>query len=127
MPKFIWLLCIGLAGGAGALARYGLAKFVQDSTKGLFPWGTFTVNVAGCLVFGLLFVVMTDRFNVNPHVRAVVLVGFMGAFTTFSTFAFETGEFLRDGQWLLAVGNVAGQNLFGLAALFAGLSLGKLF
>ena len=124
MPvKLLW---IALAGAAGTLARYGLAGLVQNSAKGVFPWGTMAVNLTGCLVFGLLWSAMEGRLAIRPETRIIVLVGFMGAFTTFSSFVFETGQLARDSQWLLALGNIAVQNVVGLIALFVGLLLGRL-
>lgn len=122
MPKLLW---IALAGALGTVARYGLSKLVQDTTKSLFPWGTFAVNIFGCLLFGVLCSAMTERFSISPQTRSIILVGFMGAFTTFSTFAFETGEFLREGEWLLAAGNLTAQNVLGVSALLVGMALGR--
>ena len=84
------------------------------------------VNISGCLLFGLLWSVMTGRLAISPEPRTIVLVGFMGAFTTFSSFIFETGQLGRDSEWLLALGNVAVQNITGLIAMFVGLALGRL-
>ncbi len=120
------LVLIAIAGGLGTLARYGLSGLVQHASKdALFPWGTFAVNASGCLVFGLLWTVMNERISIGYETRTVILVGFMGAFTTFSTFIFDTGQLLDDSQWLLALGNVALQNVVGLTALFVGLSIGR--
>jgi CrcB protein len=123
----VWkLLLIAAAGGLGTLARYGLAGAVQNLAGRTFPWGTVVVNVLGCFVFGALWSAMQDRLAVSVQMRQIVLVGFMGAFTTFSTFVFETGQLTRDAQWIMAAGNLALQNGVGLAALFAGLTLGRL-
>ncbi len=119
------LLLIAVAGGVGALARYGLSGLVQRATNGEFPWGTAVVNVTGCLLFGVLWAVMEPRLSIGGEARAIILVGFMGSFTTFSTFAFETSQMLRDAQWLWAAANVAGHNLAGIVALFVGLEIGK--
>lgn len=120
------LLLIAIAGGLGTLARYGISGLVQNACKdSLFPWGTFAVNAGGCLLFGLLWTVMEDRISISSETRTVILVGFMGAFTTFSTFIFDTAQLLEDSQWLVAFGNVTMQNVVGLAALFAGLALGR--
>ena len=121
--KLFW---IALAGAAGTLARYGLAGLVQNAVRGVFPWGTVVVNLLGCLVFGLLWSVMDGRLAISAETRIVVLIGFMGAFTTFSSFAFETGQLVRDSQWALALGNMAVQNVVGLIAMFVGLALGRL-
>ncbi len=88
-----------------------------------FPWGTLTVNLAGSFLFGLVWALATERSVISGDVRIIVLAGFMGAFTTFSTFMFETGELIKDSQWLLAAGNLAIQNVLGLAAVFASWAL----
>lgn len=120
------LVLIAIAGGLGTLARYGLSGLVQHLCKeALFPWGTFAVNALGCLAFGLLWTVMGERISIGSEARTVILVGFIGAFTTFSTFIFDTGQLLQDSQWLWACGNVALQNVVGLAALFVGLAIGR--
>ena len=116
---------IALAGAAGTLARYGLTVAVQRAAGAGFPWGTLAVNVTGCLLFGLVWGVAEARSLVDSEARTVLLVGFLGAFTTFSTFAFETGEMLRDARYLLAAGYVASQNLTGVAAVAAGWAAGR--
>jgi len=120
------ILLIATAGAAGALARYAMAGLVQRATNGAFPWGTFVVNAIGCFVFGILWSLAEERFLIGGEVRFVILVGFMGAFTTFSTFIFETGQLLRDAEWLAALGNMVGQNVVGLISLFLGLTLGRM-
>ena len=83
-------------------------------------WGTIAVNILGSFLFGLVWALAQERSIISAEARIIVLAGFMGAFTTFSTFMFETGELLRDSQWALAFGNLALQNVVGLAAVFAG-------
>ena len=120
------LLLLAVAGGFGALSRYGLAGLVQRWTGSIFPWGTAVVNVVGCFLFGLLWVAMEERFALSSETRVIVLTGFMGAFTTFSTYMFETQRMLEDSQYLAAFGNLGLQNVLGLAAVILGLALGKL-
>ncbi len=120
------LLLIAVAGGLGALSRYGLSGLVHRWTDPSFPWGTAIVNIVGCFLFGLLWVAMEERFAVSPQTRVIVLTGFMGAFTTFSTYMFETQQLLEDSQYLVAFGNLGLQNIVGLAAIILGLTLGKL-
>ena len=120
--KILWL---GLAGAAGALARYALATAVQRWCGVRFPWGTFVVNVVGCFVFGLVWTLAEERDWIPAGARLVALTGFLGAFTTFSTFAFETGALMREADWAAAAANFAGQNVLGIAALFAGAALGR--
>lgn len=120
------LALMALAGGMGALARYGLAGFVQRTSGMSFPWGTVVVNLFGCFLAGLLWSLFENRWHVSGETRTVVLVGFMGAFTTFSTFIFETGDLLRSAQWLYAAANLTIQNGIGLLALFIGMTLGRM-
>lgn len=118
------LLLLALAGAAGTLARYGLSNLVQRHSGLAFPWGTFAVNMAGCLAFGLLWSVFESRADVSREARAIVLVGFLGGFTTFSSFAFEAAGLIRSGAWWAAFGHIAGQNALGVAFVFLGLYLG---
>jgi len=120
------LLFLSVAGGVGALCRYGLAGFVQRLAIHRFPLGTFFVNLAGCLCFGLVWGYLEDRVGLAPQARMIVLTGFMGSFTTFSTFAFESAGLLQHGQWLQGILNIAGQNLGGIACILLGLSLGRM-
>lgn len=121
--KIAWL---AVAGAAGTLARYGVGGLVQRLVKSPLPWGTLVINGSGCLLFGFVWTLATEHMSIRADVRSYILIGFMGAYTTFSTFAFETANFLRDGEWLLAFANFAGQNLLGLALMFAGMALGRL-
>ena len=120
------LVLIAVAGGLGALARYGLTNLVHRGFGMSVPWGTAVVNVLGCLVFGLLWGLSENRMGFNPEHRLIVLVGFVGSFTTFSTFIFEVGMQVRDSQWFAVLGNMVGQNVIGVLALVVGLSLAKL-
>src|SRR5689334_7055979 len=119
MTRLVWL---AVAGAVGTLARYGVAGAVQR-LGGAFPWGSLAVNGLGCLLFGAVWALAEERLVISGETRLVVLVGFMGAFTTFSTYAFETGAMLRDAEWLLAATNVVTENVVGIAAFFLGLAL----
>ncbi|MBN1346128.1 MAG: CrcB family protein [Phycisphaerae bacterium] len=120
--KLVWL---GLAGAAGALSRYGLAGVAQRLGGGAFPVGTLVVNIAGCFLAGVFWTFAEDRVSVSGETRTIILVGFMGAFTTFSTYLLETSALMRDAEWAKALGNMALQNVVGLVALFVGLALGR--
>lgn len=119
-----WLL-VALAGAAGTLVRYGLAGWVQRVAGPGFPWGTLAVNLLGCLLFGLIVAVSEGRALVSPQARLVLLTGFMGALTTFSTFAFDTTQLASHSGWLLAATNIAVQNVLGVMGIYAGLALGQ--
>ncbi|MEW5737005.1 MAG: CrcB family protein [Thermodesulfobacteriota bacterium] len=120
------ILLLGAAGALGALSRYFLAGLVHRLHPSTFPWGTAVVNLTGCLLAGFLWSFFETRMPVSGQTRTVVMVGFMGAFTTFSTFVLETGELFRASQWAYAVFNLAFQNGVGLCALVAGIALGRL-
>lgn len=119
------LLLIAVAGGLGSLARYGLTGLVQRLDGVGFAWGTPVVNLCGCFLFGLIWSLAEERMMISGETRAVVLTGFMGAFTTFSTYIFETGELLRDAQYGLAAWNVGFQTVGGLIIFFIGLAAGR--
>ncbi len=122
IAKVFW---IAGAGAAGALARYGITGLVFRIYGGTFPAGTFIVNVVGCFLFGLIWPLAEERLIVSGELRTIILVGFVGSFTTFSTLIFESQELLRDAQWLAAAVNIFGQTILGLAALLLGLWIGR--
>jgi len=119
------MLIIGFAGAMGTLARYGMAGMVQRVVGTSFPWGTVAVNVAGCFLAGLLWSLLEKRIHLDPGLQLALFIGFMGAFTTFSTFILETGHLVRQDAWIHAGANLLLQNVIGLACLAGGLSLGK--
>jgi CrcB protein len=116
---------IALAGAFGTLCRYWLSGVVYDVLGRDFPWGTWAVNILGCFLFGLVWILSEERGFLSAQARILILTGFMGAFTTFSTFIFESGGILNDGQWLKLALNLGGQNLVGFMALYLGTGLGR--
>jgi CrcB protein len=119
------LMWLAAAGAVGTLARYGLSGLVQRLHDGSFPYGTLAVNLIGCFLFGLVWTLAEERLVISGATRLVLLVGFMGAFTTFSTYAFESAALLRDAEWLTAAANVLAHNALGLVALFCGVAVGR--
>ncbi|MDD5135248.1 MAG: fluoride efflux transporter CrcB [Phycisphaerae bacterium] len=122
LQKIIYL---ALAGACGTLARYWLGGLVQRNISAEFPFGTAAVNIVGCLAFGLLWALIENRLALSGQARTIVFIGFFGAFTTFSSFAFETAQMLDDSQWLWASANIILQNVLGLIGMLAGLAIGK--
>ena len=104
-------------GAAGTLARYGLQGVVQQRAGGGFPYGTLAVNLLGCFLLGFLGQLTLDRMVMPPEWRMAITVGFFGAFTTFSSFGWETIKLLEDGDWGAAL-------LYVTSSLFLGLLLG---
>jgi CrcB protein len=122
---WIKLTAIAVAGATGTLARYGLSLGAQRWAGGEFPWGTLAVNLAGSLLAGIFWALAENRIAITGEIRAIVLVGFMGGFTTFSAFMLETSALLRDAQWGWAAGNLLLQNGGGLVCFFLGRALGQ--
>ena len=118
---------IGLAGFIGTLGRYGLSGMLARRFGETFPTGTLVVNVVGCFLAGFLFYLMQERFLVNQTMRTVVMIGFLGGFTTFSSFGLQTFTLLRDGEFWFAAVNMVGSNLLGLLMVWAGYALAKVF
>jgi len=118
-------LAIAVAGAFGALARYGLDGWISRRAPTSFPWGTFAINVTGSFLLGLAFVLTTERFRPDPWLRSAVTIGFLGAYTTFSTFSLETYRLVEDGAYGLALANVVGSVAAGLTAVYAGVVLGR--
>ena len=121
------LLLIALGGAAGTLARYGTGALLRGpSERGGFPYGTLAVNLLGCFVIGYLQGLFADRWLVREEYRVAVLVGFLGGYTTFSTFGWETTAMLHDGQWVRASANLLASNVLGVLLVMVGYSLARL-
>lgn len=123
MKEILW---VGLGGFLGANARYLLGAWVTARLGSNFPYGTFVINVTGSFVLGLL-VSLLDAYVMAPALRLSLAMGFIGAYTTFSTFTYETMRLIETGSPLLAVANVVGSIVFGMLAVAAGLALGRSF
>jgi CrcB protein len=119
------LLLIGIGGFFGAVARYLVDVSVVAAFGARFPWGTLVVNVSGSFALGILFALAIEREVLSPEIRGPVLVGFIGAYTTFSTLMLETWRLVEAGSYGLALGNLVGSAIIGMAALVGGLILGR--
>ena len=114
------LLLIAIGGALGSVARYLLSALVLRASGTLFPLGTFVVNLLGCVVFGAIAGAAEQRLVLAPEGRAFLLIGVLGGFTTFSSYAFESVALLRDGQVFAATINIVGQVVAGLIGMWAG-------
>ncbi|MEK6253557.1 MAG: fluoride efflux transporter CrcB [Gemmatimonadales bacterium] len=120
------LAYVALGGALGALARYGISGWVYDRMGENFPWGTLVVNLVGCLALGLV-IRWLQVSAVAPELRPFLTIGVLGAFTTFSTFSYETVALLQEGQWLRAGLYMGGSVVLGLIAMVAGMALATAF
>jgi CrcB protein len=114
---------VAAGGMLGAVARYGLTGWISTKNRGTFPWGTLAVNVIGSFIIGFFLYLALERFAWRPEWRLFFAVGTLGAFTTFSTFSYETVELMRAGSYLLAVASIGGNLVGCLAATAAGMAL----
>lgn len=118
--SMIWL---AVAGACGTLARYAMSSVVQRLAGPALPYGTLAVNVAGCFLAGVVWALFEKHALLSGHVRTILLVGFMGSFTTLSAVMLESAHMLRDAEWGKAVAYAGLQFVTGLAATIAGLRL----
>ena len=98
---------------------------MQKAVAVEFPWGTASVNMIGCFIVGLLYAMIDRRLVIGPEARSALFIGFLGAFTTFSSYMLETVNMLRDGQITWALGNIMLQNTAGCALVLVGLIIGR--
>lgn len=118
-------LVISLGAIFGANARYLLSRYAAKTLGPVFPYGTLMINVLGSLVVGFFMIWASERVLIDPRWRLLVVVGFCGAFTTFSSYAFESMAYFEQGQWTLMLTNILGNNLLCLAAALAGMALAR--
>jgi len=119
------LAAVAIGGAAGAVMRWLVASGVQRMAGGAFPWGTFAVNALGSFLLGFLFVWLIERSTASELLRLAITVGFMGAFTTFSTYSLESVRLLQEGAFSLAFGNIAGQVVVCLLLTWLGIQLAR--
>ncbi len=120
------LLLIGLGGFAGAISRYLVDGAVAERTGGSFPWGTLAVNASGTFLLGLLFAMATERAILPADIRGPLMIGYLGAYTTFSTYLLESWRLVEGGAVGLALLNLGGSLAVGVVAIVAGLTIGRL-
>ena len=118
-------LAISIAALVGANLRYLLSRLTVEKLGPIFPYGTLLINVAGSFIVGFFVIWTTERVLIDPRWRVLVVVGFCGSFTTFSSYAFETVAYFEHGQWLLMLANVLSNNLLCLGATLVGMALAR--
>jgi len=116
---------VALGGALGASARYGVDRLIEQRTSSIFPWATFTINITGCFAIGLLTAALVERQHLPAWVRIGLVVGVVGGYTTFSTFAQETFELGEVRHVAVAFAYVAASVILGLAAVYAGTLAGR--
>jgi fluoride exporter len=120
------VLAVASGGAAGALARFGVDSLIERHADSLFPWSTFAINVSGCFLKGLLVALVVDALGAPAWAARGLIVGFLGAYTTYSTFGAETYELAELRHWGVALANVAASAAVGVAAVALGQALGRL-
>jgi len=121
----VHVLLVGIGGFAGAVARWVVDARISAWTGGSLPWGTFAVNVSGSFFVGLLFALVVERATLPTELRGPLMIGFLGAYTTFSTLALESWRMIEDGAWLYASANLVGSVIVGVVAVVIGVALGR--
>ena len=119
------LLAISLGAIVGANARYLLTRYALKALGPVFPYGTLIINIVGSFLVGLFVIWSSERALVNPRWRLLVVVGFCGAFTTFSSYAFETMGYFEQGQWALMITNILSNNVLCLLGAVAGMAVAR--
>ena len=115
---YLW---VAVGGGLGAMARYALGALIAGRTESAFPWHTLLINVTGSLAIGALLPLLVDRPQIDPAWRLFLVIGFLGGYTTFSTYSIELVSLARSGHWTAAVGYFVASNALGLAACALGM------
>lgn len=120
------LVLVGIGGFFGAIARRVIDLAVSERNPSAFPLGTLVINLSGAFLLGLLFAWAIERDVLPASIRGPLMIGFLGAYTTFSTFMLESWRLVEDGAWPLAAANLVGSVVLGLVAVLAGLALGRM-
>jgi CrcB protein len=119
-------LLIGIGGFLGANARYLVGGWIAERFGAAFPYGTLVINVSGSFILGFFLVFISERLFVHPNWRLFFAIGFLGAYTTFSTFSFESLALIQERAYLLAMANMVGSVLLGLTAALGGMIVARL-
>jgi len=120
--KYLW---VGLGGALGSVARYVVGLLIYERVGTRFPYGTFVINISGCFVIGLVLAVLDERMGLSPAWREATAIGFVGAFTTFSTFEYEALRAVQHGQGGTALAYLVSSVVLGFVAVWAGSMVGR--
>jgi CrcB protein len=118
-------LMVGVGGFLGSVLRFWLGSFIGGRLGARFPYGTFVINVTGSFLIGMIVTVLAAKAHWSPNWRYLILIGFIGGYTTFSTFEFETLRLAQDGQMLMAILNVTLSVVVGFVGVWAGAVAGR--
>lgn len=119
-------LMVGIGGFLGAIARFWLGGYISEKMGARFPYGTFVINCTGCFLIGFIITLMAERTHWSANWRYLISIGFIGAYTTFSTFEYETFRAMQDGEMFIAFLNVATSVVVGFVAVWIGVIVGRL-
>ena len=119
----VLVICLGAI--VGDNARYFTSRYAAQVLGPVFPYGTLFINVAGSLIVGFFIIWTSERVLADPRWRLLIVIGFCGSLTTFSSYAFESMSYFEQGQWMLLLTNVIGNNLLCLAGALAGMGLAR--
>lgn len=119
-------LMVGIGGFLGAIARFWLGGYVSSKLGTRFPYGTFIINCSGSFLIGFIITILAEKTHWSPNWRYLIPIGFIGAYTTFSTFEYETFRVIQDGELFIAFLNVALSVIVGFAAVWLGVIAGRL-
>lgn len=118
-------IAVAVGGALGALARYGLDRVIERRSVALFPWSTFTINATGCLLIGIVIAALVDRHHTPLWLRLGLVMGFIGGYTTFSTYAQETLDLIEEGDPGVAALYAFGSLGVGVLAVYFGMMIGR--
>ncbi|MFZ0800410.1 MAG: fluoride efflux transporter CrcB [Terriglobales bacterium] len=116
---------VGVGGFVGSITRFWLATYVGQRMETRFPYGTFLINVSGSFLIGLVMTILTERTHLSPTYRYLIPIGFIGGYTTFSTFEYETLRTIQDGQFTIGLLNIVLSVLVGFLMVWTGSIVGK--
>jgi len=120
------VLIVGVGGFLGTATRYIITNCISKLSNNGFPFGTFLVNISGCFLLGFFISLTAKKITVGPNIKLLFTVGFMGAYTTFSTFSYDTSVLIKSGDFLLATINATASVLIGIISLLGGMAIGQI-